>query len=499
MIPGTALRLVPVREEDVGDDALIALLSAWRARYMEVYPTQFRVTDERTRAWLRDVVVGDPARLMFVIRDGDDRPVGHVGLDRIDLARRCAVTSNFMAGDRDVLGPRGVGTAAHAMLVWARAELGLEQISSYPFADNVPSVRMLRRIGGVEVGRVPLRRHAHGERVEFRPVAPGDDAPADRWWIHLVHPAVLPTGPLGLGPVGLGTAGTGPAGRDGAADATRAATFAGAVRRGIDWVDTAAIYGLGHVERQLGGLLAALDPDARPRVVTKCGLRWDERAGRAVVSDPGGLEAEADASRDRLGVERLDVLLLHRPPRDPDALAAAWSALGRLADAGVAAHVGLSNPSAEALAACHAQRPVDVVQLPCSPLRPRLAGAARDRAAALGVPVVAHGILELGALVGDLPADRLAALPAADRRRRPAALDAAERRRAEAALPALRGIAAAVPCTLAELAAAWVLGEPDVTAVAIGMSDEHQVDEVASAGLVLLDDDQRRAVREALA
>jgi len=293
----------------------------------------------------------------------------------------------------------------------------------------------------------------------------------------------------GIGGVGLGTAPTARADSSPAGRARLEAVVARAVERGIEWIDTAGIYGLGTTERAIGAALAGIDSREWPAVATKCGLRWDAGAERAVaVGAAEVLRGQALRSCESLGASRLDLLLLHRPPEDGTPLEAAWTVLAELAAEGIATCVGLSGCTAGEIARCHAERPVDAVQAPLSLVRRETIAGVVASCRARGIPAIAHGALETGLLRapgGALPA-------AADRRRRSPLFGAPER--VEALVAGLDAIARDVRCTPAELAVAWPLTVPGVVAVAAGASEPAQVDGWASAGRVGLDEAARDAI-----
>ncbi len=482
---GMRMRAVTLR--DIEDDVLVDDLGRWRAAYMSSYPTQFTVTAERTRAWLRDVIVGNPGRVMFFVVDADDVMVGHLGFDKGDVGRGGLQLSNVVVGHRDRMGEGTMDLCLHAMLEWAREALRPNDVWAPVFPDNVRPIRMMRKVGFVDGERRPLRLHTIGDRRDYRPVEAGDDAPPDQWhmWVHWpVEPAAPFTG------VGLGTAPTAHADASSAARTELRETIDRALQRRVRWIDTAGIYGLGAVERTVGAALAGAD---RPAVATKCGLVWDAGHGRAVaVGDARTLREQAERSREHLGADRLDLLFLHRPPEDGTDLEVAWGTLAELADAGVAARIGLAGGDLDALERCHAIRPVDAFQTPVSMVRPNAAVVAG--AHALGVPVMAHGALETGLLVdGGAGADPD---PRDRRRRSPLFADPDGR---AALLDTLERVAPTIPCTLAELAAAWVLGVPGVTGTVIGARRPEQVNGWSSAAGVRLPADQRAEIAAAIA
>src|SRR5438309_4259512 len=99
---------------------------------------------------------------------------------------------------------------------------------------------------------------------------------------------------------------------------------------GVNWIDTAAVYGLGHSEKVVGGLLRELSPPERPLVFTKCGLVWDEADRMTVprrVLNPESIRRECEASLRRLGVERIDLYQFHWPDETGTALEDSWAAM----------------------------------------------------------------------------------------------------------------------------------------------------------------------------
>lgn len=487
-IPSVAgLRMRPVTQRDIEDDALVEDLGRWRAAYMSSYPTQFTVTPERTRAWLRDVIVGNPGRLMLLLVDADDVVVGHLGFDRADVGGGGLQLSNVVVGRPERMGRVPMSRHLGVMLDWAREALRPNDVWAPVFPDNVRPIRMMRNVGFVDGERRPLRLHVTGDRHEYLPREPGDDAPPDQWhmWVHWpVEPVPPFTG------VGLGTAPTAHADPSPATQTTLAATIDRALERGVRWIDTAGIYGLGAVEQTIGAALTGPD---RPAVATKCGLVWDGGRGRAVaVGDVRTLREQAERSRERLGTDRLDLLFLHRPPEDGTDLEAAWSALAELADAGVAERIGLAGGDLGALERCHALRPVDAIQAPVSLVRPNAAVVAG--AHALGVPVMAYGALETGLLAGRGPGED----PDPRDRRRRSPLFADPQGRATL-LDVLERVVPTIPCTIPELAAAWVLDVPGVTGTVIGARRPEQVDGWSSAAGVRLPPGQQAEISAAIA
>ncbi len=133
-----------------------------------------------------------------------------------------------------------------------------------------------------------------------------------------------------------------------------------AVESGINWIDTAAVYGLGHSEEVVREALSVFPKNQRPYVFTKCGLVWDEKDRTAMphrAGAPASIRREVEASLRRLGVERIDLYQMHWPAKDGTPLETYWQALLDLKKEGKVRAVGLSNHSAVQLEAARKARP----------------------------------------------------------------------------------------------------------------------------------------------
>ncbi len=137
-----------------------------------------------------------------------------------------------------------------------------------------------------------------------------------------------PLSRIGLGAWAFGGVGWGP--QD---DADSVATIRHAIGAGVDWIDTAAVYGNGHAERIVGEAIGGMAQEERPLVFTKAGVLVDPDTGGTFRDlSPASLRAECEGSLGRLGVERIDLYQLHWPVEDVEAVEAAWATLGDLRD-----------------------------------------------------------------------------------------------------------------------------------------------------------------------
>src|SRR3989454_3481152 len=142
-----------------------------------------------------------------------------------------------------------------------------------------------------------------------------------------------------------------------------------AVESGINWMDTAAVYGLGHSEEVVARALREIPPRDRPYVFTKCGLVWDEQDRSAQprrVGEARSLRREVEASLRRLGIERIDLYQMHRPAEDGTPVEQYWQTLLELKAEGKVRSVGLSNHNVSQLEAAEGLGHVETLQPPFS-------------------------------------------------------------------------------------------------------------------------------------
>jgi aryl-alcohol dehydrogenase-like predicted oxidoreductase len=276
-------------------------------------------------------------------------------------------------------------------------------------------------------------------------------------------------------------------------DAASIAAIRHAIERGINWIDTAAVYGLGHSEEIVAQALADMGPNDRPYIFTKAGLVWDEHDRAAPprrIGDPASIRREVEASLARLGVERIDLYQMHWPPDDGTPLADYWGALLRLKAEGKVRAVGLSNHAVAQLEAAEPLGHVDTLQPPFSAIRREVAAAERPWCAAHGTGLIVYSPMQSGLLTGTFSVERAAQLGADDWRSRAADFAGVGLRRNLALADALRPIAERHGTSVAAVAVAWTLAWPGVTGAIVGARSPAQVDGwIGAASLELTDPD----------
>jgi aryl-alcohol dehydrogenase-like predicted oxidoreductase len=298
----------------------------------------------------------------------------------------------------------------------------------------------------------------------------------------------LPTKPLGttgmeITRVGFGAWAIGGAGWafgwGSQEDEESVAAIRHAVERGINWIDTAAVYGLGHSEEVVARALRGLSADDRPYVFTKCGLVWDESDPGAAprrVGDPASIRRELEASLRRLDVERIDLYQMHWPAEDGTPLEDYWGELVRLREEGKVRAVGLSNHDAQQLEAAEAIGHVDSLQPPFSAIRREVGAAELGWCADHGTGVIAYSPMQSGLLTGAFTRERAAKLPEDDWRSRSADFTGEGLERNLRLAAALEPVAERHGATPAAVSVAWTLAWRGVTGAIVGARSPEQVD-----------------------
>ena len=261
-------------------------------------------------------------------------------------------------------------------------------------------------------------------------------------------------------------------------DAASIAAMRHAVERGVNWIDTAAVYGLGHSEEVVGRFLRELPRDRRPMVFTKCGLVWDERDRMAEPKRtlrPESIRAECEASLRRLGVERIDLYQFHWPDAGGTPVEDSWGEMARLVDEGKVRAAGVSNFSVELLERCEPIRHVDSLQPPFSLIRRDVAEAQLPWCAAHRTGVIVYSPMQSGILTESFGAERVAALAPDDWRRRSPQFQQPNLARNVALRDALHPVAERHRATVSAVAVAWTLAWRGVTGAIVGARSPEQV------------------------
>jgi aryl-alcohol dehydrogenase-like predicted oxidoreductase len=283
-------------------------------------------------------------------------------------------------------------------------------------------------------------------------------------------------------------------------DAESVAAIRHAVEAGINWIDTAPIYGGGHAEEIVGRALNGYATGADVLVCTKCGRHTLPDGSPYGDLRPESIRAECDASLRRLGVDRLDLYQIHWPDVDTGApLEESWGAMAELADAGKVRWIGVSNFDVDQLERCEAIRHVDSLQPPLSLLQRGALRTVIPWAATHQTGVIAYSPMASGLLSGSFDRDRLTNLAPDDMRLRRPEFTEPELSKNLALVERLRAMADEIGCGVAELAIAWALAQDGVTGAIVGARRPDQLDQWIGAAGVKLSEQQLRAIDDAIA
>ena len=262
-----------------------------------------------------------------------------------------------------------------------------------------------------------------------------------------------------------------------------------AVSRGVNWIDTASVYGLGHSEVVVGRAVRALPAADRPLVFTKCGMQWDEnnRMGKPGRScDPATIPLECEASLKRLGMDAIDLMQFHWPDETGRAVEESWGALVKLQEQGKVRAVGVCNYDVARLERAEAVRHVDSLQPPFSLIKRAVAAAEIPWARAHGTGVIAYSPMQSGLLTDRFSEGHLATLAAEDWRHKSPEYQPPKLQANLALRDALRPIAARHGVSTGAVAIAWTLAWPGMTGAIVGARSPEQVDGwIAGASLAL--------------
>jgi aryl-alcohol dehydrogenase-like predicted oxidoreductase len=250
-----------------------------------------------------------------------------------------------------------------------------------------------------------------------------------------------------------------------------------ALDHGINWIDTAAIYGLGHSEEVVA---RALEGRQRPYVFTKCERTWDEKGKITGRLKAESIRQECEDSLRRLRTDVIDLYQVHWPEPEPD-IEEGWTEMARLRQEGKVRWIGVSNFDAAQMERCRKIAPITSLQPPYSAISPEVEDETLPHCLRHGIGVIVYSPMKSGLLTGKMTRERVAALPQDDFRRRATAFQEPRLSRNLALAELMREIGTRHGRTPGEVAIAWVLRNPAVTGAIVGMRSAAQVEGVAGA------------------
>jgi aryl-alcohol dehydrogenase-like predicted oxidoreductase len=256
---------------------------------------------------------------------------------------------------------------------------------------------------------------------------------------------------------------------------------------GINWIDTAAIYGLGHSEEVVGKAIAGRNN--RPYVFTKCGLVWNDKReiSRSLKAD--SVRREVEASLRRLKIDMVDLYQIHWPDPEPE-IEEGWQTLAQLQKEGKVRWIGVSNFNVEQMKRAQEIAPISSLQPPynivTSDIEKQILPFSREQR----IGVIVYSPMKSGLLSGKMTRERIAKLPPEDFRPRTISFKEPLLTRNLGLVEVLRGIGDRHGHTPGEVAIAWTLRDPVVTGAIVGMRSAEQAKQIVRCAEFRLSKDE---------
>jgi aryl-alcohol dehydrogenase-like predicted oxidoreductase len=261
-----------------------------------------------------------------------------------------------------------------------------------------------------------------------------------------------------------------------------------AIKRGLDlginWIDTAAVYGLGHSEEIVG---RAIKGREKPYIFTKCSLVWDEQGNISNSLKAASIQREVEASLKRLGVDAIDLYQIHWPNPESE-VEEGWETLAKLKQQGKVRAIGVSNFNLEQLQRIEKIAPVETLQPPYSLVHPDAEREVLPYCQQHNIGVIAYSPMASGLLSGRMTKDRIENLPSDDWRKQSPDFQEPRLSRNLALANLLNEIGFPHNVSAGVVAIAWALCNPAVSGAIVGIRSSAQVEEILPAAELRLKD-----------
>jgi len=281
-------------------------------------------------------------------------------------------------------------------------------------------------------------------------------------------------------------------------DADSIAAIHRALELGINWIDTAAVYGLGHSEEVVARALREW-PHERPYVFTKCGMIWNDRREVDYSLKAGSIRREVENSLRRLRVDVIDLYQIHWPVDDLAETEEGWRTLAALKKEGKVRWIGASNFSVAELEAAQRIAPVTSLQPPYSLIRRGIENDVLPFSQREDIGVIVYSPMASGLLTGAMTRERVRALPKEDWRSQNPEFQEPKLTDNLALVERLRAVGARHGRTAGEVAIAWTLHHPAVTGAIVGARNPGQLDGIVGAASLHLTDEEVLEIEGAVA
>lgn len=268
-----------------------------------------------------------------------------------------------------------------------------------------------------------------------------------------------------------------------------------AVELGVNWVDTAAVYGLGHAEEMVAKALAGMKE--KPFIATKCSRVWDAQGNIGSDLSRANIQRECEDSLRRLQVETIDLYQMHWP--NPDhMIEEAWQTMADLVQAGKALSIGVSNFNVAQLKRILPIHPVASLQPPYSMLRRDIEAELLPFCQQNQIGVIVYSPMQKGLLTGKVRAEWVKSLPEDDHRKHDPMFNEPKLSENLKLVELLKEIASKHQRSVAELAVAWTLRRPELTSAIVGARRPEQIEQTAGASDWKIPEEDLEAIEQQL-
>ncbi|WP_411994687.1 aldo/keto reductase [Agarivorans sp. DSG3-1] len=261
-------------------------------------------------------------------------------------------------------------------------------------------------------------------------------------------------------------------------------TIQHALSLGINWIDTAPVYGLGHSEKIVGKAIKGLSN--KPLIFSKCGFNWDQQQNIQPCLKAASIKQEVEDTLKRLQVETIDLYQIHWPNPAED-IEEAWQAMAELQQQGKIRYLGVSNHSLEQMEALQKIAPIHAMQPPYSLINRDCEEQLLPYCQQNNTGVICYSPMGSGLLTGKMTRQRIAAMGDDDWRKNADDFNEPKLSHNLKIVEALSQVAAKYQVSAAEVAIAWALNHPAITGAIVGMRSPEQADGVIRGASVQLD------------
>ncbi len=272
-------------------------------------------------------------------------------------------------------------------------------------------------------------------------------------------------------------------------------TIIASAEYGVNWIDTAAIYGLGHSEELVGKALKQMKE--KPIIATKCGLRWNDKREKVSCLDPDSIIKECIKSLERLDIDQIDLWQMHWPEPD-EKIEYAWEAMAKMVEEGYVRYIGVSNYSIEQMERVKKIHPITSLQPPYSMIQRGIEKDLLPYCKENNIGVVVYSPMQKGILTGKYDHEKIKQLPDSDHRKRSHEFVEPELSANMELVEGLRPIAEKNGISMPQLTIAWTIRTDSVTSAIAGARRPDQIEETSHASNIELSQEDLDRIGELL-